>query len=74
MIMESTLDSTTIKVSGMSCGGCVKSVSGALTALPGVAKAEVSLELAQAIVDFDPAQVTRASLVKAIEDAGFDAE
>jgi len=28
----------------MSCGGCVKSVTNVLTALPGVAKAEVSLE------------------------------
>lgn len=67
------MESTTIKVSGMSCGGCVKNVTGALQALTGVAKAEVSLEQTQAVVEFDPAQVGRADLVAAIEDAGFDA-
>ena len=36
------METTTIKVDGMSCGGCVKSVTGVLTALDGVAKAEVS--------------------------------
>ena len=34
----------TLKIAGMSCGGCVRSVSGVLSALPGVERAEVSLE------------------------------
>lgn len=64
---------TIIKIDGMSCGGCVKNVTGVLTALPGVAKVDVSLELAQATVDFDAVQVSRVELLKVIEDAGFDA-
>ncbi|OHC63848.1 MAG: hypothetical protein A3H93_07945 [Rhodocyclales bacterium RIFCSPLOWO2_02_FULL_63_24] len=67
------METTTIKVGGMSCGGCVKSVTGVLTALDGVAKAEVSLEQKQAVVEFDAAKVSRAQLAQAIEDAGFDA-
>ena len=67
------METTTIKVDGMSCGGCVKSVTGVLTALDGVAKAEVSLEQKQAVVEFDAAKVTRAQLAQVIEDAGFDA-
>jgi len=67
------METTTIKVDGMSCGGCVKSVTGVLTALDGVAKAEVSLEQKQAVVEFDAAQVTRDQLKAVIEDAGFDA-
>ncbi|MDP1609908.1 MAG: copper ion binding protein [Sulfuritalea sp.] len=67
------METTTIKVDGMSCGGCVKSVTGVLTALDGVAKAEVSLEQKQAVVEFDAAKVSRAQLAQAIEDAGFDA-
>ena len=67
------METTTIKVDGMSCGGCVKSVTGVLTALDGVAKADVSLEQKQAVVEFDAAKVTRARLKAAIEDAGFDA-
>jgi copper chaperone len=67
------METTTIKVDGMSCGGCVKSVTGVLTALDGVAKAEVSLEQKQAVVEFDAAKVNRAQLAQVIEEAGFDA-
>jgi copper chaperone len=67
------METTTIKVDGMSCGGCVKSVTGVLTALDGVAKAEVSLEQKQAVVEFDATKVSRVQLAQVIEDAGFDA-
>jgi copper chaperone len=67
------METTTIKVGGMSCGGCVKNVTGALEGLDGVQKAEVSLEQAQAVVSFDGAKLQRADLVQAVEDAGFDA-
>jgi copper chaperone len=67
------METTLIKIGGMSCGGCVKSITGVLTALPGVVRADVSLEAAQAVVEFDPARVARAALVEAINEAGFDA-
>lgn len=67
------MEHTLIKVDGMSCGGCVKSVNGVLTALPGVGKVEVSLEKGEAAVEFDAALVSREQLTAAIEDAGFDA-
>jgi copper chaperone len=51
----------------------VKSVTGVLTALDGVAKAEVSLEQKQAVVEFDAGKVSRDQLKAVIEDAGFDA-
>ena len=65
------METTTIKVDGMSCGGCVKSVTGVLTALDGVARAEVSLEQKQAVVEFDAGKLTRDQLKAVIEDAGF---
>lgn len=67
------METTTIKVGGMSCGGCVKNVTGALESLDGVQKAEVSLEQAQAVVSFDGTKLQRADLMQAVEDAGFDA-
>jgi copper chaperone len=70
MIMETS----TIKIGGMSCQGCVKNITGVLVALPGVSTAEVSLEAGEALVSFDPQTVARTALVGAIEDAGFDAE
>jgi copper chaperone len=68
------MESSVIKVGGMSCQGCVKNVTGVLTAMPGVATAEVSLEAAEARVSFDPQVVSRSALVGVIEDAGFNAE
>ncbi len=68
------METTTIKIGGMSCQGCVKNIGGVLGALAGVTSAEVSLEAAAATVVFDPQAVTRAALLAAIEDAGFDAE
>lgn len=62
----------TIKVAGMSCGGCVRNVTGVLRALPGVTDAEVSLEESVAKVSYDPASVTLDELRQAVNDAGFD--
>jgi copper chaperone len=68
------MESSVIKVGGMSCQGCVKNITGVLTAMPGVATADVSLEAAEALVSFDPQVVSRSALVRAIEEAGFNAE
>ena len=62
-----------IGIGGMSCQGCVKSVTTALMALPGVAQVDVSLEAGQASVACDPRLVSLAQLRTAIEAAGFDA-
>ena len=68
------MQNVTLKIDGMTCGGCVKSVTRVLSQLDGVAQADVSLEKAQAIVNFDENKVQLAALVEAVEDAGFDAE
>lgn len=68
------MQNVTLKIDGMTCGGCVKSVTRLLSELDGVAQADVSLEKAQAVVSFDANKVQPAALVEAVEDAGFDAE
>ena len=68
------MQNVTLKIDGMTCGGCVKSVTRVLIELDGVAQADVSLEKAQAVVSFDANKVQPAALVEAVEDAGFDAE
>ena len=72
MTQTSHLQSLTLPVAGMDCGGCVRSVDKAVRALTGVADAQASLQPPQVVVQFDPARVTREALVTAIEDAGFD--
>lgn len=67
------MQNVTLKINGMTCGGCVKSVTRVLSELDGVAQADVSLENAQAVVSFDENKVQPAALVEAVEDAGFDA-
>lgn len=67
------METAVIKVGGMSCQGCVKSVTGILTAQAGVSRAQVSLEAAQAEVEFDPGTTSVSALKAVIEEAGFDA-
>ena len=44
------MTTVTLKVEGMSCGGCVASVTRVLSALPGVSDAAVSLQAGTAQV------------------------
>jgi copper chaperone len=58
-----------LKVAGMSCGGCVSSVTQAVSvAAPG---AKVSVDLKSGEVAIDGA-VSKQAIVAAIEDAGYD--
>ncbi len=63
---------TKLKVDGMSCQHCVKTVTDALTDLSGVRRAKVNLRKAEAVVHYDAARVTPATLTAAITEAGFD--
>jgi copper chaperone len=62
------MQTETINVTGMTCGGCVGKVTKALTAVPGVGRVDVSL-LGKASVDFDEKLTSRAHLQSAIKDA-----
>lgn len=67
------MDKVTLKVGGMTCMGCVASVTRVLQAVDGVSDVLVSLEKAQAEVGFDPSRAKREDLCAAVEGAGFDA-
>jgi copper chaperone len=68
------LETVVLKVNGMTCGGCVKSVTRVLTSVAGVGTAEVSLGRGEARVSYDPARASLAQLRKAIEDAGYQTQ
>ena len=57
----------------MHCDGCVKSVTRALGAVPGVDKVDVSLAEGRASVSLDPAKAGAPELKRAVERAGFKA-
>lgn len=65
------METVTLKVEGMTCGGCVASVTRVLKATPGVDDAVVRLDARSATVTFDPAQTSVSALKSAIEDAGY---
>ena len=65
------METTTLRVNGMTCGGCVRSVKNVLESIQGVSSAEVSLEKAQATVTFDPMQANLNKMKEAVTDAGY---
>jgi copper chaperone len=66
------MQTATIKIKGMTCMGCVNSIKTVLKNLPGIVQLEVTLDPAQAVVQFDPASTNPDQLKAAIIDAGFD--
>ena len=58
-------------IEGMSCQGCVASVTRVLKAVPGVADVSVTLEPPAANVAYDATRTEAAALKAAIEDAGY---
>ncbi|MBP3221089.1 MAG: heavy-metal-associated domain-containing protein [Neisseriaceae bacterium] len=67
------METVTISVGGMTCGGCAAGVKKALEQVSGVASADVNLAENCATVSFDQQQTNVAALREAIENAGFDA-
>ena len=67
------MQKTKLKISGMSCQHCVKTVTDALTALEGVQRAKVNLRKGEAVVHFNELHITAANLRDTITAAGFEA-
>jgi copper chaperone len=65
------METTVLKVNGMTCAGCVHSVKNVLENIQGVISAEVSLEKAQATVNYDPARAAVKKMKEAVTDAGY---
>ena len=63
-----------LKVTGMTCGGCAKSVTSAIEKVEGVSSTDVSFETSLATVEFDGEQTNVNDIVKAIKKAGYEAD
>jgi len=62
-----------LKVTGMTCNGCVNTVRKALTGLPGVQSADVDLTAGNATVTYNPAETSTEAMVTAVGEAGYSA-
>jgi copper chaperone len=67
------METANIRIEGMTCEGCVKSVTRTLQAVPGVQSVDVLLEEGKARVTFDPGKTKLAELKRAVERAGYQA-
>lgn len=68
------MTTTTLKVTGMTCGHCVRSVSEAIGTLDGVQSADVQLESGRATVLYDEEKVSPRDMVGAVLEEGYTAE
>ena len=64
----------TLKVQGMTCGHCVKTVTQALEQTDGVKRAQVDLGAGRATVEYDETVTTPAALAGVVTDEGYTAE
>jgi copper chaperone len=65
---------TTLKVEGMTCQHCVRSVTQALESQEGVTHADVDLQAGRARVAYDDSRVTPRELANAVAEEGYEAE
>uniref|UniRef100_A0A673ZY55 Copper-transporting ATPase 2 n=1 Tax=Salmo trutta TaxID=8032 RepID=A0A673ZY55_SALTR len=70
---ETTESLTRIRVKGMTCQSCVRSIEGRIGTLPGVLHIKVSLSDQEAVVRFQPHTVTSEEVKERIENMGFGA-
>lgn len=66
------METVTLKVKGMTCGGCVASVTRVLRAVPGVDEVAVALQPGTATITYDPQRTGRPAFQAAVEDAGYE--
>lgn len=65
------METAIFKIEGMMCGHCEAAVAGAVKKLPGVKEAQADRLKKQAIVHYDPVQVSPQQIKKAIADTGY---
>ncbi|MEQ8174460.1 MAG: heavy metal translocating P-type ATPase [Syntrophomonadaceae bacterium] len=70
--LDGSIKQMEIPVYGMTCEHCVRRVKKALEEVAGVKSVEVSLEDANARIDYDPNQIKLSSVYEAVEEAGYE--
>lgn len=71
MLFEKT-ENVLLSVEGMHCNHCKARVENALKSIKGVKKFEVSLEKAEASVDFLPSKTNPEDIAEAVTKIGFE--
>jgi|GEM_PF-181468 len=64
----------TLKITGMTCGGCANHIHSALSKKDGIIESEVKYPGDVAIIKYDPEKITEKEIIATIEKAGYKAE
>jgi len=64
-------EKVTLKIGGMTCATCVKTIENSLRNLDGIINVNVNLGAEKAFVTYNPKVITISDMKKAIEDAGY---
>ncbi|XP_072170821.1 copper-transporting ATPase 1-like [Diadema setosum] len=70
---EQDTDIVAIRIEGMTCNSCVKSIEGHVGTLPGVRTIQVSLDRQEGVITYDSSLTNPETLREAIYDMGFEA-
>ncbi len=65
---------TTLKVPALHCGGCVKTITGTLEALPSVEVTQADTETKMVRIQFDESAVSVGQIREALDEVGFSPE
>jgi copper chaperone len=66
------MQTISLNVSGMTCGGCEERIARALRRIPGISAIEADHRSGAVRVIFDPARVSDDAIRAAIERAGYE--
>lgn len=68
------MDTTILKLRGMSCASCANNIEAAIQAVPGVEACHVNFGAEQAAVTYNPSKVDIAAIQQAVDVAGYSAQ
>lgn len=68
------MENITLKLRGMSCAACARSIEAALQSVPGVNECSVNFGVEQAAVTYDAKQTSVQDLEAAVAEAGYEAQ
>jgi len=67
------MENATLKLRGMSCASCARSIEDAISSVPGVNECSVNFGAEQATVDYDPRKTDLQAIQDAVDAAGYSA-
>jgi len=67
-------ETLTLRVTGMTCGGCENAVKRTLLKLPGVESVSASHSEGSVRIDYQPGSVTIGAISSAIESLGYEVQ